>query len=389
MLVPRILSKPDRLPDGSYIELVMLLIAGRLPIAVMAITVVIVAALAQIEHADIAAIIAAGAVVALLAVRAVLVTRFRRQTRLETPAAETARRWEAGYAAVLIPYATTLGLFNYHLAVTGSEAVHMLVVAETYGFCAGMVARGFVRPRLCAIMVAMGALPTAAGLIVLAWGEAASGSRLAMFVVAALFVFYTLSSLETVVHLYRALLAQLATKRHLAGLARLDPLTGLPNRLAMRELLSAEPQGDEQVPIALHLIDLDGFKAVNDRFGHPAGDRVLQEVARRLTATVRTGDLAVRLGGDEFGVVQAMSGGPGEARVLARRLAQTLGEPYDEGGEPVRIGASVGVAIEEHGASDVDRLIEQADSALYRAKRQGGGAVRVWTSAPVLSAVAA
>lgn len=140
-----------------------------------------------------------------------------------------------------------------------------------------------------------------------------------------------------------------------------DPLTGLPNRRALSELLSA---GGQQ---ALLLVDLDNFKPVNDQLGHAAGDQLLIDVSRRLHSSVRVADSVIRLGGDEFAVV-VHDGDASAAVNVAERIVEQIGEPFDIAGTTVRIGASVGVAIGQN-VVDGDRLLREADEAMYRVKQ--------------------
>ena len=174
-------------------------------------------------------------------------------------------------------------------------------------------------------------------------------------------------------------------ERTLLHQAHHDELTGLFNRrhIVMRidEALLAMDRGD-LAEVTLLLCDLNGFKPVNDRFGHQAGDLVLQTVARRLTSAVREDDLVGRLGGDEF-VVLLRSGHQG-ADGIAARIAEVLREPIEVAGTTVRIGASIGTATACHGSGvGRDALIGQADAAMYAAKagrpeqsRPAGGRAR-------------
>jgi diguanylate cyclase (GGDEF)-like protein len=146
-----------------------------------------------------------------------------------------------------------------------------------------------------------------------------------------------------------------------------DALTGLPNRRrlldAIAAAMAADPGGG-----ALLLLDLDGFKRVNDALGHHAGDELLREVARRLRREVRAEDLAARLGGDEFAVLLRGATGP-EAADLAARLGTVLREPVAVEGTRVRVGASVGVAALAEHPQDVTGLLRAADAAMYASKR--------------------
>jgi diguanylate cyclase (GGDEF)-like protein/PAS domain S-box-containing protein len=169
----------------------------------------------------------------------------------------------------------------------------------------------------------------------------------------------------------------------IAHLAFHDALTGLPNRHVFTEHLEqavarAAGAGD---PLAVLCIDLDGFKAVNDMYGHPAGDALLVAAAQRLRAVVRGHELIARLGGDEFAVVQAGEVQPDHAGLLAKRIGDALAEPFALGRDMVRISGSIGVALFPADAASPQDLIKNADMALYRAKAEGPGAVRFYEAA--------
>ncbi len=166
---------------------------------------------------------------------------------------------------------------------------------------------------------------------------------------------------------------ELRRLREVGREARTDDLTGLPNRRALHEagaavLAAATPER----PTALLLIDLDGFKQVNDRNGHAAGDELLQQVGTRMLGTLRPADIVARLGGDEFAVVLPDTGVE-QAERVARRLRATLGQPFTVGGEQLRVGGSIGIAFAPASASTVDGLLQCADDAMYAAKESAGG----------------
>jgi diguanylate cyclase (GGDEF)-like protein len=168
-----------------------------------------------------------------------------------------------------------------------------------------------------------------------------------------------------------------AAESRLSHMARHDALTGLANRLLfsehMRHVLA---QARRDNGSALLYLDLDRFKSVNDTLGHAAGDRVLREVTRRMCACVRETDLVVRFGGDEFAVVQDQADQPADGAALARRLIETLSEPYDIDGQEVIIGVSIGIAMSTDASGTADALLKCADLALYRAKSEGRGTFR-------------
>jgi diguanylate cyclase (GGDEF)-like protein/PAS domain S-box-containing protein len=162
---------------------------------------------------------------------------------------------------------------------------------------------------------------------------------------------------------------------HMAGH---DALTDLPNRTLFREQLeSALCRVTRNEQVAVLCLDLDNFKDVNDSLGHPIGDDLLKEVARRLSECVRNSDTVSRLGGDEFAIVQA--GGelrPSDVSSLASRIVDVVGAPCDIQGHQVVIGASIGISMAPDDGIDPDQLLKNADMALYRAKSDGRGTYR-------------
>ena len=160
--------------------------------------------------------------------------------------------------------------------------------------------------------------------------------------------------------------------------ARTDALTGVCNRKGMEEILA---ETDTQ-HLGLLMIDLDGFKPINDTYGHAGGDKALMEVARRLSETVRAKDTVVRLGGDEFVVlvkdVERAEAGLG----LAARIHAALADTFLLNGAAVPLRASIGFAASPWHASDVQTLMERADAALYAAKRAGRGVTRMADTSP-------
>ncbi len=154
-------------------------------------------------------------------------------------------------------------------------------------------------------------------------------------------------------------------------MARYDALTGLPNRVFLREQMEKVLSTNRSC--AVLFVDLDQFKQVNDTLGHPRGDMLLRIVADRLRRVVRTTDIVARFGGDEFVVVQAPGGSKEDAAALARRIVVAISETYDVDGHQVMIGASVGIAMSPRDASSPDHLLKIADMALYWAKSEQRG----------------
>jgi diguanylate cyclase (GGDEF)-like protein len=168
-------------------------------------------------------------------------------------------------------------------------------------------------------------------------------------------------------------------EERLAYLAQYDPLTGLANRALFQDRLQqavarAERSGGQ---LALLFVDLDRFKAVNDTFGHDCGDLLLREVAGRMEARVRKSDTVARLGGDEFAIILEDISEAEDAARVAQDMQRRLSEPVLLSGDEVPAAASIGIALWP--GSGGDRLLKDADAAMYRAKRQGGNRQQFYT----------
>ncbi|CAA9389776.1 MAG: diguanylate cyclase/phosphodiesterase (GGDEF & EAL domains) with PAS/PAC sensor(s) [uncultured Quadrisphaera sp.] len=180
--------------------------------------------------------------------------------------------------------------------------------------------------------------------------------------------------------------ARVEAEEQLQHQAAHDGLTGLANRSAMLERLDDALAGAARdgTGVAVLFVDLDGFKAVNDSAGHRVGDAVLEQVAQRLGASLRSSDVLARAGGDEF--VAILTGlDPLDAARVAHRagadVVAALERPITVGGTSVRVSASVGVALHPDDAGTGEELLSRADAAMYRAKAAGEGRVRGWTTA--------
>jgi diguanylate cyclase (GGDEF)-like protein/PAS domain S-box-containing protein len=170
---------------------------------------------------------------------------------------------------------------------------------------------------------------------------------------------------------------RIQAEERIRHLAQYDALTDLPNRVSFyeqTESILAHLRRNESV--AVLSLDLDRFKSVNDMFGHPIGDKLLQEAAARMRSCIREEDMVARLGGDEFAVIQVPSDPPPSSRALAARLTEVVGAPYDIDGHQLVVGTSVGIAIAPGDGDKADVLMKNADLALYRAKADGGGVYR-------------
>jgi diguanylate cyclase (GGDEF)-like protein/PAS domain S-box-containing protein len=172
------------------------------------------------------------------------------------------------------------------------------------------------------------------------------------------------------------------TQERLTHLANVDVLSGLPNRGRVRQLLGEALRGAAagSVPCAIMFLDLDGFKPVNDTFGHPKGDAVLRAVAKRLVDEVSSHGTVGRMGGDEFAIVIGDAQSRRKVETLADRIIQSIAEPYMVDQTEIRIGVSIGCAFGPIDGATVDDLILKADLALYQAKDAGRGCARYFSS---------
>ena len=171
-----------------------------------------------------------------------------------------------------------------------------------------------------------------------------------------------------------------AAQRRLEFDATHDALTGLPNRALFREI------GDRAVArasrisesLAVLFLDLDGFKLVNDSYGHDTGDMLLGQVARRLREAVRAGDFVARLGGDEFVILCEHPRNEQQMLELSTRIIEMVSQPFVIDDTAVRVGVSVGIAFSKGSDAGIAELIRDADVALYRAKNEGRGRAQLF-----------
>ncbi|WP_295450010.1 GGDEF and EAL domain-containing protein [uncultured Thiodictyon sp.] len=179
-------------------------------------------------------------------------------------------------------------------------------------------------------------------------------------------------------------------ERQLEHLVQHDPLTGLPNRLLFADRLhqAMHHANRESRKVAVLFVDLDRFKAINDSLGHAAGDQVLKQAAGLMRGLVREGDTVARLGGDEFIVVLEALADGSSAGLVADKLLAAFRAPFVVEGRALRVTTSIGISVYPDDGADVDALVRNADSAMYRAKAQGRDTFRFYTQAMTARAIA-
>jgi diguanylate cyclase (GGDEF)-like protein len=365
-------AKPAPLPAPVYRDFVDTLFGMRVPVVGLGLVLVAVAALLARHWHDmlLGGLSVAGALVT--AARYALMTAYVRARPIE-PVSDL-KHWERGYGAGAFVFALLLALLNLRALVHDAPLAELIGVSLVFSFCAGVVSRISVRPIICCVSVLLATLPTVAGLAFHATRVTHDVFQSELYAIEAiLLILITGLSLQTAFHLYRSAVRHHTSRHDLGRMAKHDALTGLGNRLRLREdfgrMSRRTMKGGTQ--LALHFIDLDGFKAINDAFGHPAGDHVLQQVARRLEAIVRETDVVARLGGDEFVILQEQVIDRSEAELLGRRVIRRISEVYELGGDEFWISASVGIAMAPECGSELEALLSAADAALYRSKAKG------------------
>jgi len=179
--------------------------------------------------------------------------------------------------------------------------------------------------------------------------------------------------IDSISSISRDITDRLAMEQQLTELALHDPLTGLANRRLFFDRLDVAVARATRLeaPIGVFFVDIDGFKGVNDRLGHDAGDTLLVTVANRLLACVRPSDTVCRLGGDEFTVLCEHVADEAEAHSLARRIGAAVAEPMRLGDVELGITASIGVVLTTSAIDGPEQLLRDADAAMYEAKRRG------------------
>ncbi len=370
----RLFAEPSLLPLPVYRDFIEMLYSMRLPILGLGTVFVGICILVglYLERDPLFLLAAAGA--ATTVARLATIEAFHRAAPIL--AFEELRLWERRYAAGNLLSAALLALLN--IAVMGGHdpTVHLLTISLVFGFGAGIVSRTSVRPLICVASLLVAAVPTVISLLLHAAEPAGDPLHGEMFLAEAVIIAaITVLSLQTIVYLYRSAVEHHTARHDMAKLARIDALTGLSNRLLLREKFQERAAAAMRANnlVALHYLDLDGFKAVNDRHGHPVGDALLRQVARRLEAIVRAGDVVARLGGDEFIVVQTGISEESEAEMLARRIIRDLSRPYTANELSLSVSVSVGIAMAPKLGLELERLLACADAALYRAKAGGKG----------------
>ena len=356
-------------------ELVAALFTASVPLLIMAATYLFVGSYIFILTK--APLVATALVVGMAAVlgKAFLHLWFRRSRGPISLGPTLTRAWDRRFAIGNLSFAAAVGSLVATTFLTSSMAAQLLGTGLLFGFCSGQVARVAVRARMCAISIFVAAVPCV-------FAAAASGET-SHLLLAGMFLLFAVGSTESVRFTYQQARDRIGLNHELEGAASRDPLTGLPNRLGLRravaDLWSTSAPGSQ---VAVHCLDLDGFKLLNDRHGHAAGDAVLTELARRLQPCLRDTDTAARMGGDEFVILQGGLHHADEAEMFARRVCRLATAGYLHGSSALSAGVSIGTCTGHLSKDSFDDLLAVADGRMYAAKQAGGG-VHTASGAPL------
>lgn len=305
--------------------------------------------------------------VVMMAVIAMRMMVWRRR-RDEVADAECVRR------RIRTTIATAWGI-SFMLGMYG-VAVLILATPSQFAFALLFICLGSIAGAYCLAMLPYAAIPTVvvgalpSGLVLLASGERLLVAMGLDLVVTCLIV------LGMVFVQYREFVGNIVAQAYEKQLAESDPLTGLPNRRAfMNHLQDKAAMAGEDENFALLMIDLNGFKPVNDNYGHGLGDQLLVQIAHRLKRLGPARAFAARLGGDEFAIIVPSIANAADAQDYASRVLGIFARPFVVEGVTVSLSAAIGIALYPEHADDEISLIANADLALYRGKRGGGGPI--------------
>jgi diguanylate cyclase (GGDEF)-like protein len=360
--------RPASISDAVYVELVGTLNSSLMPGTLSVVAQAITGAIMIWQTGDtVVTGILTGLCVAIGLVRLFGVFLFRRRLARGAFGVADAHRYGLRHMCYAVAAAIGIGLLIGRSLMFDDAVSSIVAIGIGFGFCNGVVVRLSLLPFIAGASLAAIGLP--------AMTVSFLRMDLPHVAMAVLIMLYFGDSFEMVRRTFRSTLNHILLRERYERLARIDPMTGLFNRAVLASDLPRIMAGDGGDCVAVYAIDLDHFKAANDRFGHPVGDALLKQVAARLTALSPPDSLVVRMGGDEFVLVDATTRSRDEAASCARRILESVSAPYVVAGHDIIIGVSVGVAMSSCDGSCPETLLSHADKALYQAKVARGGYV--------------
>lgn len=348
------------LPSGTYIELVASLCETRMPAMIMTLMFMAIGlcTIRTAHDGPLTSLVALGSLASVA--RLFVLLRGRRLCVRPNLSLEDAARFEKQFALTYCTFALIFGLYAARALALPLVEWQMPVSIAVVGYAAGAASTIALRPKIVVTSLMLSVLP-AAGALLLRNETSALVSAAALLALLA-------GGLRSISKRYISQ-SSTTTKRHdFARQAETDYLTGVGNRLALSNAIEGHTHAERIAGIALHYVDLDDFKAINDQLGHQIGDRLLRLVAEKLQRCGRPDDVVVRLGGDEFVVFQNDAASDEDAELYAARIAQAVNTSYQVDGLTVAVGASVGSRRCAGPIESMEALLTSADAALRQQK---------------------
>lgn len=275
-----------------------------------------------------------------------------------------ALRYEVRFAIPYLGFALILGIFGYRSFLLPHQDVHMLIAALQMAYCAGVAVGMGMRMRIAVPAMLLSLCPVIIGTFI--------NPDLLYNITGMVITAILISGIKALRERQQRSVEDIGLRLTFAQLAREDALTALPNRIALKEWYERRVASDrDDGMIAVHYLDLNGFKPVNDQYGHPTGDELLTAAGKRIARTIRDSDIVARLGGDEFAVIQHGLSSPEEASQLAARLREAIARPFRIRNMTLHITTALGFVVTRSKDEDLEDLLSLADKALYVSKSTG------------------
>ncbi|MGJ4951621.1 diguanylate cyclase domain-containing protein [Bradyrhizobium sp. HKCCYLS20291] len=360
---------PASISDAVHVELVKTLHGSLVPFVLMGVSLSIASGIIAWHTGDFAVTGVLGILgVALTMTRMLGVRSYQRRMASERPLdKDDILKLRRPCAIATLMLSLLLGLMAARSLQLQDQTCSTLALSFGFGFGASLVSRLALLPQLAVAALSLLSLPAVT--------VALMQHDLPHLGLALVMIIFLLAGIELLRLSHKSSVGQIHLREQFERLSRIDPLTGVHNRSALASDLPALIADRSRAMVAIYAIDLDHFKAANDRFGHPVGDALLKQVAARLTSLVAQGGLVVRMGGDEFILVDTSLRSRHAAQSLAQRIVDVVAAPYHIEGHDIVVGVSVGAALSDDQAASAETLLSRADRALYQAKAARGGFV--------------
>lgn len=356
----------ERLPEATYIELVQSLFGLVLPAGIMTVCFAGTGAyiLTRTDDWLLTGIYGLGMLAS--AVRLGILFAHRHAVRSGTMDGNVARAIERRFGISYIFFASAFGAFAARGYAVVDADLDVLLVALVFGYGAGVAATVSLRRWISISAILVAIVP-----MILVSLFQPGAANVGTGILTSLFL---AGGVKSMIERYRGTAAQITMRRLMEKLARQDDLTGLPNRLVLRERfeeLAARSDGSEL--IAVHCVDINRLDPVNETYGHMAGDALLRAVAQRLRRVVRGDNLVIHLNGDDFVVIQPNMATVAEAGALADQIVSTLDKSYAVAGADIIVSANIGYAVDVQSGAELEQLLVGAERALTSGKRRSSG----------------